>query len=39
MKDDSDIISEGKYTPFGHTDYQTIVAKIKKFSAKAARPA
>ena len=21
------------YTPFGHTDYQTIVAEIKKFSA------
>src|SRR5258708_34957960 len=22
-----------KYTPFGHSDYQTIVADIKKFSA------
>lgn len=28
---DSDI--EEIYTPFGHTDYQTIVASIKKFSA------
>src|SRR3954468_19593022 len=28
---DSDI--EEIYTPFGHTDYQTIVAAIKKFSA------
>ncbi len=28
---DSDI--EEKYTPFGHSDYQTIVADIKKFSA------
>jgi urea transport system substrate-binding protein len=28
---DSDIIEI--YTPFGHTDYQTIVAEIKKFSA------
>jgi len=27
---DSDI--EEKYTPFGHSDYQTIVADIKKFS-------
>src|SRR5438477_4756241 len=28
---EEDIIEE--YTPFGHTDYQTIVAKMKKFSA------
>jgi urea transport system substrate-binding protein len=28
---DDAIIEE--YTPFGHTDYQTIVAKIKKFAA------
>ncbi|MBN9692405.1 MAG: urea ABC transporter substrate-binding protein [Verrucomicrobia bacterium] len=28
---DSDIVEI--YTPFGHTDYQTIVADIKKFSA------
>jgi urea transport system substrate-binding protein len=28
---DKDI--EEKYTPFGHSDYQTIVADIKKFSA------
>jgi urea transport system substrate-binding protein len=28
---DSDI--EEKYTPFGHSDYQTIVADIKKFAA------
>ena len=33
-KDDSGkIISAGKYTPFGHTDYQQIVADIKQFSA------
>src|SRR3989344_3756484 len=30
---DSDI--DEKYTPFGHSDYQTIVADIKKFSASA----
>ncbi len=29
---DSQIMEE--YTPFGHADYQTIVAKIKAFSAK-----
>ena len=29
--EDSDI--DEKYTPFGHSDYQTIVADIKKFSA------
>ena len=28
---DSDI--DEKYTPFGHSDYQTIVADVKKFSA------
>jgi urea transport system substrate-binding protein len=28
---EEDIIEE--YTPFGHTDYQTIVAKMKKFAA------
>ena len=28
---DDDIME--KYTPFGHSDYQTIVAKIKKFAA------
>jgi urea transport system substrate-binding protein len=27
------IISAGKYTPFGHTDYQQIVAEIKQFTA------
>ncbi|MEZ0294824.1 MAG: urea ABC transporter substrate-binding protein [Candidatus Methylacidiphilales bacterium] len=27
------VISAGKYTPFGHTDYQQIVADIKKFAA------
>lgn len=27
------IISAGKYTPFGHTDYQQIVAEIKQFVA------
>lgn len=27
------IISAGKYTPFGHTDYQQIVAEIKSFAA------
>jgi urea transport system substrate-binding protein len=27
---DEDIMEE--YTPFGHTDYQTIIAKIKKFA-------
>jgi len=33
-KDDSGkIISAGKYTPFGHTDYQQIIAEIKQFSA------
>ena len=33
-KDESGkIISAGKYTPFGHTDYQQIVAEIKTFAA------
>src|SRR5690242_7719821 len=33
-KDDSGkVISAGKYTPFGHTDYQQIVSEIKQFSA------
>jgi urea transport system substrate-binding protein len=33
-KDESgQIISAGKYTPFGHTDYQQIVAEIKQFAA------
>jgi urea transport system substrate-binding protein len=27
------IISAGKYTPFGHTDYQEIVSEIKQFAA------
>lgn len=27
------VVSAGKYTPFGHTDYQQIVAEIKKFAA------
>ena len=27
------VISAGKYTPFSHTDYQQIVADIKKFAA------
>jgi urea transport system substrate-binding protein len=33
-KDDTGkVISAGKYTPFGHTDYQQIVAEIKQFAA------
>jgi urea transport system substrate-binding protein len=33
-KDESGkVISAGKYTPFGHTDYQQIVAEIKQFAA------
>lgn len=33
-KDESGkIISAGKYTPFGHTDYQQIISEIKQFSA------
>lgn len=30
---DGKIISAGKYTPFGHTDYQQIVSEIKQFCA------
>jgi urea transport system substrate-binding protein len=34
QKDESGtIISAGKYTPFGHQDYQQIVAEIKQFAA------
>jgi urea transport system substrate-binding protein len=33
-KDESGkIISAGKYTPFGHTDYQQIISEIKQFAA------
>src|SRR5215210_3180649 len=33
-KDESgQIIAAGKYTPFGHTDYQQIVSEIKQFTA------
>ena len=33
-KDDAGkVISAGKYTPFGYTDYQEIVSEIKQFSA------
>src|SRR5690242_11655520 len=33
-KDDSGkVISAGKYTPFGHADYQQIVSDIKQFAA------
>src|SRR5215210_7694719 len=33
-KDESGkVISAGKYTPFGHTDYQQIVSEIKQFAA------
>ncbi len=34
---DADIIEE--YTPFGHADYQTIIAKIKKFSGEGKKTA
>ena len=34
---DDDILEE--YTPFGHSDYQSIIAKIKKFSAEGKRTA
>ncbi|RVU44663.1 urea ABC transporter substrate-binding protein [Rubrivivax rivuli] len=34
---DSDIMEE--YTPFGHSDYQSIIAKIKKFSAEGKKTA
>ena len=32
-KEGGKVVSAGKYTPFGHTDYQQIVAEIKKFAA------
>lgn len=31
--DAGEVISAGNYTPFGHSDFQQIVADIKKFSA------
>jgi urea transport system substrate-binding protein len=34
---DADIMEE--YTPFGHSDYQTIIAKIKKFSSEGKKTA
>jgi len=34
---DADIMEE--YTPFGHSDYQTIIAKIKKFSSQGKKTA
>jgi urea transport system substrate-binding protein len=34
---ESDIIEE--YTPFGHSDYQSIIAKIKKFSSEGKKTA
>jgi urea transport system substrate-binding protein len=34
---DADILEE--YTPFGHSDYQTIIAKIKKFSSEGKKTA
>jgi urea transport system substrate-binding protein len=34
---EADILEE--YTPFGHADYQTIIAKIKKFAAEGKRTA
>lgn len=35
LRKDSDgkVISAGKYVPFGHTDFQQIVAEIKQFAA------
>jgi urea transport system substrate-binding protein len=32
-KEDGKVVSAGNYTPFGHSDFQQIVADIKKFSA------
>jgi urea transport system substrate-binding protein len=32
-KEGDEIVSAGKYTPFGHTDYQQIIAEIKQFAA------
>jgi urea transport system substrate-binding protein len=34
---EADILEE--YTPFGHSDYQTIIAKIKKFSSEGKKTA
>jgi urea transport system substrate-binding protein len=34
---DADIMEE--YTPFGHSDYQTIIAKIKRFAAEGKKTA
>ncbi|MBS1155909.1 MAG: urea transporter substrate-binding protein [Proteobacteria bacterium] len=34
---DADIMED--YTPFGHSDYQTIIAKIKKFSSEGKKTA
>jgi len=34
---EADIMEE--YTPFGHTDYQTIISKIKKFAAEGKKTA
>src|SRR5437764_1393405 len=34
---DADILEE--YTPFGHSDYQSIIAKIKKFSSEGKKTA
>jgi urea transport system substrate-binding protein len=34
---EADIMED--YTPFGHTDYQTIIAKIKKFAAEGKKTA
>ncbi len=35
--EEADIMEE--YTPFGHSDYQTIIAKIKKFAAEGKKTA
>ena len=35
--DEADIMED--YTPFGHSDYQTIIAKIKKFSSEGKKTA
>ena len=32
-RENGEVISAGKYTPFSHTDYQQIVAEIKSFAA------
>ena len=32
-KEGDEIVSAGKYTPFGHTDYQQIISEIKQFAA------